>query len=144
MKKSWTKRDPIKNYFPLPNEIYQLGLSPGAIAVYGYLLRIEDRTTYQCHPSYATIGNAVGMSNNTVRKYVMELEERSLIRTEHTSITTRDGRRQNGSLLYTILPIQFSIDQFYQRQFTAAELARERQQVAKRMEEYARKGGAKC
>ena len=144
MKKNWARRDPIKNYFPLPNEIYQLGLSPGAIAVYGYLLRIEDRTTYQCHPSYATIGNAVGMSNNTVRKYVMELEERSLIRTEHTSITTRDGRRQNGSLLYTILPIQFSIDQFYQRQFTAAELARERQQVAKRMEEYARKGGAKC
>lgn len=144
MKKNYVRRDPIKNYFPLPNEIYQLGLSPGAIAVYGYLLRIEDRTTYQCHPSYATIGNAVGMSNNTVRKYVMELEERSLIRTEHTSITTRDGRRQNGSLLYTILPIQFSIDQFYQRQFTAAELARERQQVAKRMEEYARKGGAKC
>ena len=144
MKKNYVRRDPIKNYFPLPNEIYQLGLSPGAIAVYGYLLRIEDRTTYQCHPSYATIGKAVGMSNNTVRKYVMELEERSLIRTEHTSITTRDGRRQNGSLLYTILPIQFSIDQFYQRQFTAAELARERQQVAKRMEEYARKGGAKC
>ena len=144
MKKNYVRRDPIKNYFPLPNEIYQLGLSPGAIAVYGYLLRIEDRTTYQCHPSYATIGNAVGMSNNTVRKYVMELEERSLIRTEHTSITTRDGRRQNGSLLYTILPIQFSIDQFYQRQFNAAELARERQQAAKRMEQYVQKGGAGC
>ena len=26
-KKSLTTRDPIKNYFPLPNEIYQLGLS---------------------------------------------------------------------------------------------------------------------
>ena len=25
-KQSWTKRDPIKNYFPLPNEIYDLGL----------------------------------------------------------------------------------------------------------------------
>ena len=81
MKKSWTKRDPIKNYFPLPNEIYQLGLSPGAIAVYGYLLRIEDRTTYQCYPSYSTIGSAVGMSKNTVRKYVAELEERRLIQT---------------------------------------------------------------
>ena len=104
-KKNLAKRDPIKNYFPLPNEIYQLGLSSGAIAVYGYLLRIEDRTTYQCHPSYATIGDAVGMSNNTVRKYVMELEERGLIRTEHTSIITRDGRKQNGSLRYTILPI---------------------------------------
>lgn len=143
-KKNLTKRDPIKNYFPLPNEIYQLGLSSGAIAVYGYLLRIEDRTTYQCHPSYATIGDAVGMSNNTVRKYVMELEERGLIRTEHTSIITQDGRKQNGSLLYTILPIQFSIDQFYQRQFNAAELARERQQAAKRMEQYVQKGGAGC
>ena len=44
--RTWTKRDPVKNYFPLPNEIYQLGLSHGAIAVYGYLLRIEDRRTY--------------------------------------------------------------------------------------------------
>ena len=39
---------------------------------------------------------------------------------------TRDGRKQNGSLLYTILPIQFSIDQFYQRQLDAADRATER------------------
>ena len=124
--RTWTKRDPVKNYFPLPNEIYQLGLSHGAIAVYGYLLRIEDRRTYQCHPSYATIGKAVGMSNNTVRKYVQELEERGLIRTERTSIITRDGRKQKGSLLYTILPIQFSIDLFYQRQMDAVDSAAQR------------------
>ena len=61
MKKRWAKRDPIKNYFPLPNEIYHLGLSHGAIAVYGYLLSIENRSTYQCYPSYATIGHAVGI-----------------------------------------------------------------------------------
>ena len=122
--RTWTKRDPVKNYFPLPNEIYQLGLSHGEIAVYGYLLRIEDRRTCQCHPSYATIGKAVGMSNNTVRKYVQELEERGLIVTERTSIITRDGHKQNGSLLYTILPIQFSIDQFYQRQMDAVDRAR--------------------
>ena len=144
MKKTWAKRAPIKNYFPVPNEIFSLGLSSDAISIYGYLLSREDRKTYECLVSYRMISEAIGKSVTTVRKYVMELEERSLIRTEHTSITTRDGRRQNGSLLYTILPIQFSIDQFYQRQFTAAELARERQQVAKRMEEYARKGGAKC
>ena len=33
-RQTWTKRDPIKNYFPLPNEIYSLGLSPGAVVVY--------------------------------------------------------------------------------------------------------------
>ncbi len=32
----WPRRDPIKNYFPLPNAIYHLELSAGAIAVYGY------------------------------------------------------------------------------------------------------------
>ena len=35
-KQYWPKRDPIKNYFPLPNEIFSLGLSAGAIAVYGF------------------------------------------------------------------------------------------------------------
>ena len=37
-----------KNYFPLPNVIFSLGLSPGEIAVYSYLLYCEDRKTYQC------------------------------------------------------------------------------------------------
>lgn len=114
------KRDPIKNHFPLPNEIYHLGLNAGEIAIYGYLLSIENRNTYQCYPSYKTIGRAVGMSENTVRKYVKELEERTLIRTERTTIITRDGRRQNGCLCYHILPIQMSIDRFYERQFSEA------------------------
>ena len=69
-KQSWTKRDPIKNYFPLPNEIYDLKLSRGAIAVYSYLLRREDRKTYQCLLSYREIGESVGMCVTTVRKYV--------------------------------------------------------------------------
>ena len=131
----YVKKDTIKNYFPLPNAIFDLGLHHMEINIYAYLLRIEDRRTYQCHPSYATIGKAVGMSRNTVRKYVQELEERGLIRTERTSIITRDGRKQNGSLLYTILPIQFSIDQFYRRQMDAVDRAKERQRVARRMEQ---------
>ena len=131
----WTKRDPLKNYFPLPNEIYQLGLSHGAIVVYGYLLRIEDRRTYQCHPSYATIGKAVGMSRNTARKYVQELEERGLIRTERTSIITRDGRKQNGSLLYTIIPLQEVMEQHYEQQFNALERTTERRKVQAKLAE---------
>ena len=91
-KQHWPKRDPIKNYFPLPNEIFSLGLSAGAIAVYGFLLHREDRRTYQCVASYRTIGEAVGMSVNTVRKYVTELEDRGLIRTERTTVTTRDDK----------------------------------------------------
>ena len=133
--RTWTKRDPVKNYFPLPNEIYQLGLSHGAIAVYGYLLRIEDRKTYQCHPSYATIGKAVGMSNNTVRKYVQELEERGLIVTEHTKIITKNGIKKNGSLLYTIIPLQKVMEQHHEQQFNALERAAERRKAQAKLAE---------
>ena len=122
--RTWTKRDPVKNYFPLPNEIYQLGLSHGAIAVYGYLLRIEDRRTYQCHPSYATIGKAVGMSRNTVKKHVDSLVEKRLLYTEPTTVTLKDGTKRNGSLLYTIRPIQEAKEYFVEQQAKANERAR--------------------
>ena len=79
MLQHWPKRDPNKHYYLVPNEVFNLGLSSHEIAVYNYLLRCEDRRTYQCHPSYRTIGKAVQLSENTVRKYVQELEERGLI-----------------------------------------------------------------
>ena len=135
-KQSWTKRDPIKNYFPLPNEIYDLKLSRGAIAVYSYLLRREDRKTYQCLLSYREIGESVGMCVTTVRKYVAELVERGLIQTEHTSIITQDGRKQNGSLLYTLLPIQFSIQQFYEQKLAKLDAECEQERIRKRLEAF--------
>ena len=95
----WPKRDPNKHYYLVPNEVFNLGLSSHEIAVYNYLLRCEDRRTYQCHPSYRTIGKAVQLSENTVRKYVAGLEEKGLIRTEPSTITTKDGRVRNGSLM---------------------------------------------
>lgn len=125
--RQWTKRDPIKNYFPLPNEIYSLGLSSTAIAVYGYLLCREDRKTYECLASYRMIGEAIGKSVTTVRKYVCELEEHGFITTERTSIITKDGRKWNGCLRYHILPIRSAIEQFNKRQLRAAELDWERQ-----------------
>ena len=128
-KQSWIKRDPIKNYFPLPNEIYSLGLSSTAIAVYGYLLCREDRKTYECLASYRMIGEAIGKSVTTVRKYVAELEERGLITTERTSIITKDGRKWNGCLRYHILPIRSAVKQFNERQVRAAELDWARQKA---------------
>lgn len=133
MKKNWTKRDPIKNYFPVPNEIFSLGLSSDAISIYGYLLSREDRKTYECLVSYRMIAEAIAKSVTTVRKYVMELEERSLIRTERTNVVTKEGRKRNGRLLYHILPIQMAIDQFHERQLYEADLALERQRIQQRM-----------
>ena len=128
--KQWPKRDPIKNYFQLPNEIFLLGLSPGALVVYSYLLCCENRNTYQCWPSYKTIGRAVRMSSNTLRKYVCELEERQLISTESTTVTTKADLKRNGNLLYTTRLIQPALDQFYEQQLAQIDVAAERQRVA--------------
>ena len=107
---------PARNYYPLPKVLCRLGLSPGEIAVYSFLMYCENRTTYQCYPSYRTIGEAVGMSRNTVAKYVRQLEEKGLIRTERTTVTLKDGRKRNGSLLYTILPPEQAVEQFNRQQ----------------------------
>ena len=116
-------RDAITNYFPLPNEIFSLGLSAGEIAVYSYLMFCEDRKTFQCHPSYRSIGKAVGMSINTVRKYVKSLEHKSIITTMPTSIITKRGNKQNGSLLYNIRPIEEAIQHNYSEQLARNEFA---------------------
>ena len=106
---------------------------PKEISIYAYLLRCEDRETYQCHPSYRTIGKAVKMCENTVRKYVLSLEEKGLIRTEPTTITTKDGRVRNGSLRYTIRPIQEALEIFYQRQLMRADEEAEKARLEKRL-----------
>jgi predicted transcriptional regulator len=136
----YPKRDAIKNYFPLPNEVFMLGLETGELAVYSYLLYREDRKTYQCHPSYKTIGRAIGKSENSVRKYVAALEDKGLIRTEPTSIFTKTGRKQNGSLLYNIRPIQEAIDIFNARQLYRLEAETARQRTAKKLAKLASVG----
>ena len=134
----WPKRDPDKNYFKVPNEVFHIGLSYPEISIYCYLLSIEDRETYQCYPSYKTIGKALGMSENTVSKYVRSLEEKGLIRTEPTMVRSKDGRPLNGNLLYTIRPIQAAIELFYERQFQQLEEDAARQRAAERLAELAR------
>ena len=114
--KQYRKRDGKKDYFMTPNDVFSLGLSVGEFAVYSLLLRYEDRETYECYPSYKTIGKALNLSTNSVRKYVDGLREKGLIKTEPTHVTTRAGQVRNGTLLYKIQPIDDAIHQFYQRQ----------------------------
>ncbi len=109
----YPRRDPIKDYFPLPNEIFCLELSYGEIAMYSYLLYRENRKSFQCYPSYKSIGKALHMSRNTVSKYVQLLVDKELITTEPTSVFTKSNKKLNGNLLYTILPIEQAKEYFY-------------------------------
>ena len=112
---SWSMPDPAKNYVPLPKGIYHIGLSGEEIAIYGYLFSLENES-YQCWPSYETIGKAVNMSKRTVMKYVAMLEEKRLIRTEHTEVIRRDGLKYNGTLRYTVSPFREAEDYYHQKQ----------------------------
>ena len=110
------------NFFSLPNEIFLLGLSPGKLAVYSYLRRCEDRGTHQCWHS--------GMSENTVRKYTLRLEERGPLSIEPTEVVTATRKKRHGNLRYTLWPVQEWITAHYDRQMEEPEIAAVRQRVA--------------
>ena len=137
----YPKRDAIRDYFPVANGIFCLGLSSGEIAVYAYLMYCEDRKTFQCHPSYKTIGNAVGMSKNTVKNYVDSLVEKRLITAEPTSVITQNGEKRNGNLRYTIRPIREALEQYYEQQLIRLHEEVRRQVALKKLAEFDRKHG---
>ena len=120
-----------KNYFPTPNEIFSLGLSPGEFAVYAYLLRCANRRTQQCWPGYKTIGSATQMSVNTVRKHVCSLADKGLSSTEDTTVFTKTGLKHNGSLLYTIQPFQKVLEFYQQSELRRLEVERARWEYTK-------------
>jgi predicted transcriptional regulator len=137
----YPKWNALKDYFPVPNEIFCLGLSSGEIAVYAYLLRCENRKTFQCYPSYKTIGNAVGMSKNTVRKHVDGLTKKRLITTEPTSVYTQKGEKRNGNLRYRIRPIPEALEQYYEQQLIWLHEETRRQAALEKLSEFNRKHG---
>ena len=116
---TYTKRSPLGHYFLLPNEIFPLGLSPGELSVYAYLMFCEDRETHQCWPSIGRICQHTGMSANTVAKYIRQLEEKRLIDTEPTKVKTKAGLVRNGNLLYTIRPIRDAVNYKLERDLAA-------------------------
>ena len=107
----------MSNCFILSNYVMNLELSATALAIYCYLMYIEDRKNYECYPSYKTIGKALKIkSKNTVAKYVAELEEKCLISTEPTEVVLKNGKKRNGNLKYKMRPIRDALEYNFERQ----------------------------
>ena len=124
----------VKNFFPMPNLIFSLGLSAEEIAIYMYLMFRENRTTHTCYPSLTQIGDNLKMSRPTTKKYVDMLVEKQLISIEPTTLTLKDGSRRNGTLKYTILPIYMALDYYNDKQSQQAMKQIELAKIQKRME----------
>ena len=101
----WLTGEMFKAVFSLPNDVFQLTLNSGDLLVYIYLQYQKGARSDQCWPSYATIGEAVGMSRKTVQKHIGALINKGLIRADYTSVFIH-GQKVNGNLLYTLKPIE--------------------------------------
>ena len=132
----YPKRDAIKNYFPMPNEIFNFGLRAGEIALYAFLLKCEDRKTFKCWPSYKTICKALSISKNTVRNYIDKLCEKQLIEIEYTYVYTKDGEKRNGNLMYKIRPIQEAINYDFEKQLEKNAIELKKAELEKKFQEY--------
>ena len=130
----YTRRELKGNYFITPNIVFDLHLHAYELVIYAYLLRIEDRKTHECLTSYSKIAKKLGLSINTVAKYVSRLEEHGLIRTEHTQIITQDGLKRNGCLRYHLLPIQNAMELHHQRRMAELERCTEQYEARKKAE----------
>ena len=130
--------DERKNrYVRLPNELFSMGLDHNEIAVYTYLLYCENHRKNLCYPSYGAIGRTLKMCKNTVRKYVASLVDKHLIETEETQVIVR-GRKRNGNLKYTFLPLREAMDRYTKRQMEAARLEAAKQKAEKKLEAFDR------
>lgn len=69
-----------KNFFIVPNQIFELGLKPKEFVVYCCLLRHSDKNTDNCFPSRRLIADECSMDKKTVDSALKELEARGLIK----------------------------------------------------------------
>ena len=115
-----------RHFFTMPNMIFHFRLSVGELAVYAYLLFRENRKSFECWPGSKTIGAALGMSKNTVLKYLRRLRDKEFITTEPTKICRRDGTRWNGNLKCHIRPIHSAWKLYMQEKKEEARLEKAR------------------
>ena len=127
------------NFFPLPKAVFGFDLCAEEIALYAYLMQIEDRKTFTCIAKYSTIGAALKMSNNTVAKYLKSLERKGFISMYQTTVQSKTGRVQNGCMKITVEPLQPLIDRQREREEADFYASLARAQAQRNIENYDKK-----
>ena len=87
--------------FYVPAAIFEGDRSAYAVAVYAYLCFCADRSG-TCFPGMETIARCLGLSRNTVKKAMNELERCGLVRSETTRQRSKNGRMRQGANRYLL------------------------------------------
>ena len=90
---------PTKEFFRLPNNIFNLGLTPIQFMLYSYLVSCVGSKGH-CWPSQNTISSKTGIGTTSVQDHLKVLEKRKII--EISKRRSRSGRRNNE---YTLLSL---------------------------------------
>lgn len=97
----------FSHYGPAPAVVFRNpNLSPGAKAVYGYLCTFVNSAEVRqgdmkAWPSRRRMERELGISSNTLSKYLRELRDHALIKIQRTRVL-RDGRVVYGNNLYIL------------------------------------------
>ena len=78
MKAQWSY-DSDHNSFPLPHEVFELGLEQGSLLVYIYLVHQKNLKHNPAKMSCALVSKAVGLCERTVRRHLRTLVNQGLI-----------------------------------------------------------------
>ena len=92
--KKWKK--PTKNFYMMPNEVFNLNLDPYEFMILSYLVRRMNWDS-ECWPSFQTMSRDLGISVSTLESRIAKMRKRRLI---SVSKYTSKGKRQNN--VYTI------------------------------------------
>lgn len=90
---------PREQFFRLPNNIFDLGLTPIQFMIYAYLVSCSGNKGY-CWPSQATISRKTGIGKTSVQEHLSILEKRKII--EKGKHSGMNGHRNN---VYTLLSL---------------------------------------
>lgn len=72
--------------------------------------RLECTAQHQVFPLIGDKSQHTGMSANTIAKYIRQLDEKRLIDVEPTKVKTKTGEVRNGTLRFSIRPIQEAVN----------------------------------
>ena len=101
-----------ENYFRLPNQIFDEGLTVNEFVVYGYLVKCSDKS-HKCFSSRRTIARRCNISVTTVDKALSGLIDKGLI--DKTSRFDFSKEKQQLSNIYTLSRIQTSAGSKFKR-----------------------------
>ena len=92
--KKWKK--PTKNFYMMPNEVFNLGLDPYEFMILSYLVRRMNADS-ECWPSFKTMSKDLGISVSTLEDRVAKMCKRKLI-----SLSKHAGNNKYRNNVYTL------------------------------------------